>query len=142
MNGDREVLASNLELLLRRSYEPVAIRPEFRHELERRVLASVRASAPERRRAPARTWHRSPLVRVALAASIAVLVFFLARELPSSSSTPPGAALGEILARGDVAWRDGRGEPWSPAPAGARTGRRSRRRDPRDPGPVATYRAS
>lgn len=128
MIGDRDVLELNLAHLLRRAYAPVEARPEFRDELEARVLAAVmvgrggRAGADERSRASSRlrtsrAWHRSPLVRVALAASVAIVLFALGREIPWSSSAPRGPALEEILARGELAWRRGPDEAWSPASA-------------------------
>jgi hypothetical protein len=120
VNGDRQVLESNLELLLGRAYQPIAIRPGFREQVERRVLDVVRGGVPRKGRAPA-AWRTSPLVRVALAASIALLLLVAGRELLRSSPEPRGPTLDEILARGELAWRDGRDRPWSAAPAGGAT---------------------
>jgi hypothetical protein len=120
---DRDVLERNLAKLFARAYEPVRAREEFRSKLGQEFTGRARRLASSRRRA--RPWS-SPALRVALAASIAVLAFVAVRANAGSLAavferwfgSPGGPTLEAILARGEVAWRGAPGASWS-AHAGA-----------------------
>ena len=114
---DFAVLERNLELLLRHCYQPVRADPRFRARLERQVLELSRRSRPR----PERTspWS-SPALRIALAASLAIACFVGVRSGADWIERLLGprrasAALEQILARGEVAWRAGASQGWRAA---------------------------
>lgn len=106
---DGRILEENLARLIRRAYIPVRPTPRFRAELRAHVRAEVERLAPPAlapQRGP-RRW--TPLVAIAAAAAVLLVVLFGLRE---SGVFDPPRGRAEILARGEVALREDPHEAW------------------------------
>lgn len=126
MKRDFDVLDANLAQLIK-LWEPVVAREEFRAGVERDFVAAVarrglRVVAQERPQpgTPSQRRRRTlsgPLLRLAAAASVALLAF-VAWERFAREPDVVVATVEVILGRGEVASRSMRDGPWSASPAG------------------------